>query len=316
MTRRVAIVGAGAIGVAFAIVFARAGREVALWDVDPDRLPRAIKDVHERLQMLNAFDLLDEPIEALLNRISTFEQLADALHGAELVQECAPESADLKSALFVELAHLTPDGVILASSSSALTPSQYSAECPARSRIFGAHPANPPYLLPLIEVIPGPFTEPAILRKATMMYEEAGLTPVLVPVEIEGFIMNRLQGAVLREAYCLVRDGVATVEAVDTVMRTSLGPRWSFMGPFETIDLNTQGGITEHARRMGPAYFRMGESRGMSEPWTPDLIADVDRQRRDSLPLQQWLDRVHWRDAQLMRLNQLRRAELAAETDE
>jgi 3-hydroxyacyl-CoA dehydrogenase len=127
--------------------------------------------------------------------------------------------------------------------------------------------------------------------------------------------MNRLQGAVLREAYCLVRDRVASVEDIDTVMRTSLGPRWSFMGPFETVDLNTLGGISEHARRMGPAYSRMGESRGMREEWTPELVAEVDRQRRQILPLSQWMERVHWRDAQLMRLNRLMRERLGLEAD-
>lgn len=316
MTRQIAIIGSGAIGAAFAIVFARSGSPVALWDPQSERLPRARDDIRERLAMLDTFGLLDESPESLMSRIRTDEDLESAIEGAALIQECAPENAVLKATLYDTLAELTDDHVILASSSSALTPRQYADDCVARNRILGAHPANPPYLLPLIELVPGSHTDRHVVELASEIYRLAGLSPVLVPVEIEGFIMNRLQGAVLREAYCLVRDGVATVEDIDTVMRTSLGPRWSFMGPFETVDLNTEGGVTEHARRMGPAYMRMGESRGMREEWTSDLVAEVDKQRRDVLPLSRWLERVHWRDAQLMRLNRLMRQRLGTETYE
>jgi 3-hydroxyacyl-CoA dehydrogenase len=315
VTGRRAIVGSGSIGVAFAIVFARSGAQVTLWDPRSEQLSRAIEDIRARLAMLDSFDLLDESPKSVIARIRTHDDLASATADAELIQECAPEDAATKAALYDTLATLTRDHVILASSSSALTPSQYADGCVARDRILGAHPANPPYLLPLIELIPGPHTDREIIDRASDIYRHAGLSPVLVPVEIEGFIMNRLQGAVLREAYCLVRDRVASVEDIDTVMRTSLGPRWSFMGPFETVDLNTLGGISEHARRMGPAYSRMGESRGMREEWTHELVAEVDRQRRQILPLSQWMERVHWRDAQLMRLNRLMRERLGLEAD-
>lgn len=313
MTLRISILGSGAIGVAFAIVFARSGSQVALWDPQSDRLPRAVEDIKERLEMLDSFSLLHEAPDSVMARIHVCDELASAIEGAALIQECAPENARLKIDLFNTLALLTEEEVILASSSSALTPHQYAHDCSARHRILGAHPANPPYLLPLIELIPGSHTAGHVVERAAEIYRQAGLSPVVVPLEIEGFIMNRLQGAVLREAYCLVRDGAASVADIDTVMRTSLGPRWSFMGPFETVDLNTEGGITEHARRMGPAYLRMGESRGMREEWTPELVAEVNRQRREALPLEQWLERVHWRDAQLMR--QMRQR-LRAEADE
>ena len=103
---------------------------------------------------------------------------------------------------------------------------------------------------------------------------------VRVAREVEGFVFNRLQGAVLREAYCLVRDGVATVADIDRLMRDGLGLRWAAIGPFETVDLNTRGGIAAHAERMGPAYARMGAERGQDDPWTPELVAEVAEQRR------------------------------------
>jgi 3-hydroxyacyl-CoA dehydrogenase len=127
------------------------------------------------------------------------------------------------------------------------------------------------------------------------------MRPVTAHREVEGFLFNRLQGAVLREAYALVRDGVATVEDIDTVMRDGLGRRWTFMGPFETVDLNTRGGIAAHAEKLGPAYERMGAERGQHDPWTPDLVAEVTHQRREVMPLDRWPDRVAWRDEQLIR---------------
>ena len=103
----------------------------------------------------------------------------------------------------------------------------------------------------------------------------------------------------LREAYCLVRDGVADVDDIDRVVREGLGRRWAVIGPFETADLNTRGGIAEHARRLGPAYARMGAERGQDDPWTPELVEHVTAERRRLLPLDQWEERVAWRDRQL-----------------
>src|SRR5688500_6615019 len=111
------------------------------------------------------------------------------------------------------------------------------------------------------------------------------MQPVLVRKEVEGFVFNRLQGALLREAYCLVRNGVASVEDIDRIVRDGLGLRWSVVGPFETADLNNRGGIEAHAEKMGPAYARMGAERGQHDPWTPDLVAKVAAARRRALPL-------------------------------
>ena len=113
--------------------------------------------------------------------------------------------------------------------------------------------------------------------------------------EVEGFVFNRLQGAVLREAYCLVRDGVVSVDDLDKIMRDGLGMRYAFIGPFETSDLNVRGGIPAHAARMAAAYERMGAERGQRDPWTPELVAKVAGQRRANLPLDGW--RLAWHGA-------------------
>jgi L-gulonate 3-dehydrogenase len=304
--KQVAIVGAGSIGVAFALAFARAGCQVRLHDPDAARLAAAPAEIIERATALQEFALLDETPESLNKRITTVSGLADAVANVELVMECAPERVDLKRDLFAQLDQLTQPtqlsdpATILASASSALPISSFASDLPGRYRCLIAHPGNPPYLIPVIEIVPAEFTDPSITKRAERLFAEAGFSPVRVNREVEGFIFNRLQGAVLREAYCLVRDGVATVEDIDQVMREGLAPRWSVIGPFETVDLNTRGGIAAHAQKMGPAYERMGKERGQDDPWTPELVEQVEQQRRSLLPLDQWEQRVNWRDRELM----------------
>ncbi|MFI5607007.1 3-hydroxyacyl-CoA dehydrogenase [Amycolatopsis sp. NPDC051903] len=301
--RPVAVVGTGAIGVGFLVLFALAGVPVRAWDADAAAFDRARAAVDDRVALLGKHGLLPEK----LGEISYHEDLADAVAGAALVQECAPEDVAVKRALFAELAARTGPETVLASSSSALVPSSFGTGL--GGRVLGAHPGNPPYLLPVVELIPAPDTRPEILARAREVYERAGLKPVLVRREVEGFVFNRLQGALLREAYCLLRDGVASVDDIDEVVRSGLGLRWSVLGPFETVDLNTRGGIEAHAARMGPAYARMGAERGQHDPWTDDLVALATEQRRALVPLSEWDARVSWRDERLMRLRAALRRE-------
>ncbi|MDO8209031.1 3-hydroxyacyl-CoA dehydrogenase [Conexibacter sp. CPCC 206217] len=310
----IAVVGSGSIGVAWAIVFARAGRSVALHDTDAGRLDAARGELRARLDELAAAGLLDAPPAAVAQRVATHTDLATALDGAIHVQECAPERVELKRELFAQLDALAAPHVSLASSSSALTASSFAGELPGRERCLVVHPANPPFLLPVVELVPAPFTAAAVVDGVEALLRDAGMSPVRVAHEPEGFVFNRLQGALLREAYCLVRDGVASVEDVDRVVREGLGRRWAIIGPFETVDLNTRGGIASHAEKMGPAYARMGAERGQDDPWTPELVATVAQQRRALLPLEQWDERVAWRDRELIAAERARRAAEPSET--
>lgn len=293
------VIGSGSIGVGFAVLFAAAGIPVRLADSDTGALYRARADVGDRMALLRRYGLLTgEPAV-----ISYHAELSTAVRESCLVQECVPEDVELKRGMFEQLARLSEPDAVLASSSSALVPTSYAAQVPARERILGAHPANPPYLLPLIEIVPGPSTAPATVEAARVVHGAAGSQTVLVRKEVEGFLFNRLQGAVLREAYCLLRDGVADVEDIDEVVRTALG----ITGPFETADLNVRGGLAAHADRMSAAYHRMGAERGQDDPWTPELVALAHRQRRAALPLDEWESRVAWRDCALARLRALDR---------
>jgi len=303
----VAVVGAGSVGVGWAIVFARAGHPVRLQDPDPARLEAAPLELAARLGELDRFGLLDEPPAAVAARVAPAAEVEAAVEGAAYVQECAPEDVALKRALFERLDAAAGAEAVLASSSSAIPPSVVAGGLPGRARCLVAHPANPPYLLPVVELVPAPFTDGDAVARAARLLERAGMTPVRLRREVEGFVFNRLQGAVLREAYCLVRDGVASVEDVDRVVRDGLGRRWAVIGPFETADLNTRGGIEAHAARLGPAYERMGAERGQHDPWTPELVARVASERRRLLPLERWEERVAWRDRMLMTQERARR---------
>jgi L-gulonate 3-dehydrogenase len=303
---KISIVGSGSIGAAWAIVFARAGFAVTLNDISVTQLESAKNVIEERLAELQTFGLLSDSPAFIAGRIGYDDDLESAVAVADLVLEAAPEVLDLKRDLFVRLAAATHDSAILASSSSAIPASAIAADLAHRNRCLVAHPGNPPYLLPVVEIVPGEFTSRDIVAAAQSLFTQAGMSVVTLGKEVEGFVFNRLQGAMLREAYCLVRDGVVSVDDLDKIIRDGLGMRYAFIRPFETSDLNVRGGITAHAARMGAAYERMGAERGQHDPWTSDLVDKVARQRRDQLPLEEWNDRVAWRDRRLMALNRLK----------
>lgn len=305
--RPIAIIGSGSIGAAWAIVFASAGFPVSLYDIDEQRRAVALADIERSLDDLASHGLLACEPEIVRPRITMMQDLGDALRSARHVQECAPEDLALKSRLFMQLSeHAEPDAV-LASSTSFIPASEFARNAPARDRCLVLHPGNPPYLLRVAEIVPAPFTSEETISRTLALLEAVGIAPVRVHHEPRGFAFNRLQGALLREAYCLVRDGVVTPDEIDLLVRDGLGLRWSVTGPFETIDLNTRGGIEAHARRMGPHYLAMGQERGQNDPWSEEMIQSVAEARRNALPLGQWRERTVWRDRQLMELLRLRK---------
>jgi 3-hydroxyacyl-CoA dehydrogenase len=296
----VAIIGAGSIGAAFALLFASAGRRVHIFDPSPQQRDAVVEQVAASWRDLHSFQLASSSEAAVRERIRVFDSMRAAAAEADYVQECAPEQVQMKREIFAELDGCTRPDAVLASASSALPASMFAQGLRGASRCLVAHPGNPPFLLRVIELVPAAFTDASATERARRVLSSVGLTPILVRKEIAGFVFNRLQGAVLREAYCLVRDGVASVEDIDCIVRDGLGLRWSVVGPFETVDLNTRGGIASHAAKLGPAYAAMGAERGQHDPWTPELVKTVEEQRRAQLPLEQWQDRVRWRDRALM----------------
>ncbi|MET0235819.1 MAG: 3-hydroxyacyl-CoA dehydrogenase [Kibdelosporangium sp.] len=303
-TTATAVVGAGSIGVAWAIVFARAGHPVALFDISPERLEAATAELKSTTAELDRHGLLGEAPASIVARVHVAASLADAVREADYVQECVAESLAVKQDLFAALDRDAPPDAILASSTSMIPCSQFAADLPGRARCLVVHPGNPPYLLPVAELVPAPFTSPAVVDTARNLLADMGMTPIMLAREIEGFVFNRLQGAVLREAYTLVQAGVVTPADIDSVVRDGLGRRWSVLGPFSTADLNTRGGLERHAQIMGPAYARMATE---PAPWTSDLVHEVATAIHTTLPPDQWTGNVRRRDQALMLLEAARR---------
>jgi 3-hydroxyacyl-CoA dehydrogenase len=296
------LIGSGTIGRGWAVVFARAGHPVALYDREPQAIDEAIGLIEASLSDLAAFGLLEEEPGAVLARIRPVRDLDEAVAGAVHVQESVAETVEVKRTVFAELDRLAAPEAVLASSSSAITASRFTEELPGRARCLIAHPAAPPFLVPIVEIVPAPWTVPETVEATRVLMAAAGQTPIMVQREIEGFVFNRLQGALLREAYCLIRDGYVTAEDIDRAVVAGPGRRWAFTGPFENADLNYRGGVREHAARMGAAYARMGSERGQDDPWTEDLVAGVEAERQALLPREDWSERVAWRDRRLMAL--------------
>jgi L-gulonate 3-dehydrogenase len=302
MEGHIAIVGAGLIGRAWAIVFARAGRPVVLHDVAPQALDAALATIRTSVADLKGFGLVEEEVAAVVARVRPEPDLAGALARAGYVQECGPEVLEQKRALFARLDGLAPDGAVLASSSSGFPTSSFADGLERRARCLVAHPVNPPYLVPLVEISPAPFTSPEVVEKAYRLMIEVGQQPILVQREIDGFILNRLQGALLNEAFRLAEDGFASPEDIDKAVSYGLGLRWSFMGPFETIELNAPGGIADYMRRYGEMYHAMAKAQADPRPWGPELVARMEAARREVLPQDRLSERQAWRDRRLMAL--------------
>jgi L-gulonate 3-dehydrogenase len=299
---RIGIVGAGLIGRAWSIVFARAGHDVALYDIDPAAAAASLKTIAGNLDDLAANGLIDDAA-SVLARIRPVATMAEAVAGVVHVQENGPETLAVKQQLFAALDTVAAPEAVLASSSSALRTSLFAEGLAGRARCLVAHPVNPPYLLPLVELSPAPWTAAEAVERTRALMEGAGQVPVVLRREIPGFLLNRLQGALLQEAFRLVDEGYASLEDIDKTIKDGLGLRWSFMGPFETIDLNAPGGIADYLRRYGPAYDEMAKTAsGAPLPWSSELIARIAAERRASLPAAQLDERQAWRDRRLMAL--------------
>jgi len=298
---RIAVVGAGLIGRAWAMVFARAGLSVTLWDKLPGVADGAMGTIRDRLADLKAAGLVQEAPEAIAARITPVATLADCVAGAMHVQENGPERLAPKQELFAELDRLCPPEVTLASSTSGIPASEFTGNLAGRGRCLVAHPVNPPYLVPLVELVGAPWTDPAVVARTRALMERVGQVPVTAFKETKGFVLNRLQAALVAEAFRLVRDGVMSVEDVDRCVRDGLGLRWSFMGPFETIDLNAPGGVADYAERFGPLMGGITQEQTPYDYDTPTVSA-VTAERRAALPLDRIEERSAWRDRRLMAL--------------
>lgn len=280
----VAVIGAGTIGLSWTTLFAAAGWTVRVQDPRPD-LDEAVHDGLEQFA-----PALREPAEAseVATRVRTHTELADAVDGVDVVQENGPENLEFKRELFSNLEHAAPAGALLASSTSGLQASDIARDLGdgGGARMLVAHPFNPPHLLPLVEIVPGGRTEPGTVDRAAALYRSLGKTPVVIRKETSGFVANRLQAALFREAVHLVLQGVLSPGELDTVVTEALGPRWATAGPFLSYHLGGgPGGFRHLLEHLGPGMAARWDDLGAPEltQQTIDTLSDlVDRDLPDA----------------------------------
>jgi L-gulonate 3-dehydrogenase len=298
---RVAIIGSGLIGRAWAMVFARAGWDAAMYDAVEGVADKALGLVAEGLNELAKHGLVADPKGAAA-RVRAAKSLADALDGAGYVQENVPETVEAKRAIFAELDALAMPDAILASSSSAIVPSLFSENLAGRARCLVGHPVNPPHLVPIVELVGAPWTTPETIARAKEVYESIKQVPIVVRREIEGFILNRLQGALLAEAFRLVGEGYVSPQDLDKTIKDGLGLRWSFMGPFATIELNAPGGIADYCARYTGFYKRLQSTPAGPEVYDDANIANILKEWGKQATPEQLAGLTRWRDQRLAAL--------------
>ena len=280
--KNVGVIGGGLIGASWAAIFSKSGFNVLVYDPFPDIFETYKSRVTSFLEELKSIDETIN-IEESLNRISANVTIEDLCSNVEYIQESAPEILSVKQELFAKLDNLAPDEVVIGSSSSAMPISSITQNLKGQHRCIIAHPANPPHLIPCVEICPGENTSNKTIEKTKEIFTASGASIVNVKKEIDGFILNRLQGALLNEAMRLYSDGYASSDEIDATIRDGLGLRWAFMGPFETIDLNAPGGIKDYISRYGPMYIEMAKNQTKIPDWSEEAGKKLEIERRKIL---------------------------------
>lgn len=293
----VAVVGTGVVGRSWIYVFARAGCRTRVYDRDRAQVSRALGWLEKELPR--------DREAGLRERVSAHGDLAGAVRGAAYVQESGPEDLSVKHAVFVELERVAVPSAILASSTSALDMTEIAAGLASAGRCVVAHPVNPPHVVPVVEVLGGERTDPDVVERARVFLASVGQRPVVVRRYVRGFLLNRLQAALVREALSLVERGVADVDAVDAVIHEGLGLRWALMGPFGVGNTNADGGIREYLTRYGAAFTALMNDLGETPAITPDLIERVGRET-DAAYRAAPADFASWRDRLITKIRELK----------
>jgi len=303
--KNVGIIGGGLIGASWAAIFSKSDFNVFVYDSFPVVFESFNERVRLFLEELKSIEL-EINVEESLSRISINVSIEDLCKSVDYIQESAPEILSVKQELFAKLDMLAPDHVVIGSSSSAMPISTITQNLKGQHRCLIAHPANPPHLIPCVEICPGPNTSPLTIEKAKDVFDKSGASTVNINKEIDGFILNRLQGALLNESLRLYSEGYANSDEIDATIRDGLGLRWAFMGPFETIDLNAPGGIRDYMARYGPMYTEMAKTQTSFPDWSDQVGEKLEIERRKILPEDQLQERAKKRNLLLKSLRKIK----------
>ena len=264
---QIAVIGAGLMGHGIALTLARAGQYVAVTDPSPEARAALAARVSESLALMGESEA---QMAKILKKIEIVDTIESAVKGAFAVFEAAPEKMALKQSIFAEIEAHAPDDCILASNTSVMPITEIMSGLRMKSRALGTHWWNPPHMIPLVEVIRTEWTDEAVLQAMMDLLADAGKTPVRVEKDVPGFIGNRLQHALWREAISLVERGICDAESVDTVVKSCFGRRLSVLGPLENADLvGTDLTLDIHNTVLADLEDRAGPS-----PYLEKLVAE------------------------------------------
>ncbi|OFI39307.1 3-hydroxybutyryl-CoA dehydrogenase [Arthrobacter sp. SW1] len=268
----VACVGIGTIGGGWAAYFLAQGYRVKAWDPAPDAEAKLRRLIDAAWPALTKLGLAPN---ASKDNFTVHSDLAEAVAGAGFVQESAPEILDLKRSLLAQIDAVTPENVVIASSTSGYGMTEMATEAANPSRLVVGHPFNPPYLIPLVEVVGGEATSSEAVKWASAWYEHIGKSVITMDREVPGFIANRLQEALWREALHMVDNGEATVEQIDLAITDGPGLRWPLQGPMLTFHLaGGEGGMAHMLDHFGPS---------LKSPWTRLDAPELTPKLRDAV---------------------------------
>ena len=297
--RTVAVIGVGVIGRSWLRVFTRAGCETRAWDPNADALTRALTwHAEER-----------EPDNASAGRLLRCDALPEALDGVEYVQENGPESLEKKQRIYAELDRLVSPDAILASSTSAIDMTEIARDLAGEWRCVVAHPVNPPHVVPVVEVLGGQNTLPTVVQQTAAFMRAVGQKPVVLNTFVPGFLLNRLQVALLREAISLVERGVADTQAIDAVVQHGLGLRWALLGPFGVANTNADGGVREYLERFAGSLEMLMRDLGATPRIDKALVERIGTQTDANNAATPLVDIRRWRDRMVREVVRLKAAD-------
>ena len=293
----VAVVGCGVIGRSWIRVFTRAGYPVRVFDVSPQVVDQALA-WHAAAAARDGRGGT-EPQRAA--------SLAEALGAAVWVQESGPETLPAKQALYAEMDACAAPEAILASSTSTLDMTEIARGLRGARRCLVAHPVNPPHVVPAVELLGGAATDPGVVARASEFLRGVGQTPVILRRYVPGFLLNRMQAALVREAISLLDGGVADADAIDAVIRDGLGLRWALMGPFGVANTNADGGVREYFTRYGASFRWLMDDLGGTPSFDATTIDRIGAGVDAMYPGVSHEALRDWRDRMVERITDLKR---------
>ena len=302
---KIGICGAGLIGASWAIGFANAGFKSFVHDSNHESLKNFEKISEQLLQDIKVLDPKVEP-EKIKSNIILGCNIEEICKDSILIQESIIEDLEAKKQIFKELDKLSSKQTILASSSSYLLISKISELAEHRNRCINAHPALPPHVVPFVEVVGSDHTSKEIVQSAINIYKRANYAAIVVNKETEGFVLNRLQGALLNEAVRLHEGGYASMEDIDIALKHALGIRWAFMGPFEIMDLNAPEGIKDSFTRYKSGIQNLAKEQNSVPDYSEEYLNKLEFEQRNRLSYSERSIRIEKRNKMIALIRKLK----------